>query len=83
MVKLIKWMGGMFTRDPTAKTTHMITTSTMANGYIYCMTFNVPILYPDWVEECWKNRHQVGFKAASLAVRTYSLKKQKSIFILY
>lgn len=46
----------------------MITTSSLAKGYNYCLTFNKPMLHPDWIEECWRNRHKIGCKAVSIDV---------------
>uniref|UniRef100_A0A1B6IU11 Protein ECT2 n=1 Tax=Homalodisca liturata TaxID=320908 RepID=A0A1B6IU11_9HEMI len=63
IVCLIKWMGGMFVKEPNGLTTHMVTDSTLAKGYEYCFTFRVPIMTPDWIKYCWRNRYVPGFKA--------------------
>lgn len=68
MIKLIKFMVGSLSRETNNSLTHMITTSSLAKGYNYCLTFNKPMLHPDWIEECWRNRHKIGCKAVSIAV---------------
>lgn len=68
MIKLIKFMVGSLSREINKSLTHVISTSSLAKGYNYCMTFNKPMHHPDWIKECWRNRHKIGCKAVSIAV---------------
>lgn len=68
MIKLIKFMVGSLSRETNKSLTHMITTSSLAKGYNYCLTFNKPMLHPDWIKECWRNRHKIGCTAVSITV---------------
>ncbi|XP_054280304.1 protein ECT2-like isoform X2 [Macrosteles quadrilineatus] len=82
LVRLIKWMGGRFSNRPSRRTTHMISTRAIAEGYTYCITFDVPILTPDWVEYCWLHRGLPNFDITK-DMNTFRLKMCAGLYIAF
>lgn len=56
-------MGGSVRRELGSSTTHMVSNTVMASGYLYAYAFQIPVMSPQWVENSWNHRHVPGFRA--------------------
>lgn len=63
LIELIRRMGGSVRRGLERNTTHMVSDTVMARGYLYAYTFQIPVMAPLWIEKSWNHRHLAGFKA--------------------
>ncbi|KAK3907259.1 Protein ECT2 [Frankliniella fusca] len=74
LMALIRAMGGSVREKPELAVTHIISLTTKGSKYLYATTFNVPIMSPDWVRECWNHRFDPCVKATDGIMMQFRLK---------
>ncbi|KAL9906291.1 epithelial cell transforming 2 pebble isoform 5-T7 [Glossina fuscipes fuscipes] len=63
LVNLIHSMGGGIRKDMNAQITHLISTHSSGDKYVYAKTFRLTVVRPAWVYAAWEQRDKPGFRA--------------------
>ncbi|XP_013785818.1 DNA topoisomerase 2-binding protein 1-like isoform X2 [Limulus polyphemus] len=57
--KKVQLMGGNFIKDLTKSVTHLVAGEVGSKKYHVAANFSLPVMLPNWVEECWEQgQHQ-------------------------
>ncbi|XP_039297576.1 protein ECT2 isoform X3 [Nilaparvata lugens] len=82
LMKLIRSMGGSV-RAKLSEAMYFIAETTLASGYLYCNTFNIPTLSPQWVEYMWNNRHTPAFKCDTITFKFFKMKPFRGLYVAF
>ncbi|RZF33638.1 hypothetical protein LSTR_LSTR007016 [Laodelphax striatellus] len=82
LMKLIRSMGGSV-RAKLSEAMYFIAETTLASGYLYSNTYNIPTLTPQWVDYMWKNRHIPSFKCDDKTFKFFKLKPFRGLYVAF